>query len=122
MGPVRGHAVPFSPKYGVQVWVMMELRLREGRKNLPCLVGQKDVRIRSKEDFRGLWQKAMKWLKEEYPMGLHSFIEFDTSINRHRVEGPKYKFHEPVPEPAPAPSEPAVDTASSGVVPESPAG
>ena len=127
MGPVRGYTVTYSPKYGAQAWVFMELRLREGYRNMPCLVGQGKIRISSKADFEHHWTRALNWMQDTFPYGLHGFVEFDETINRHRIQDyDRYEFYvEPPPIIQPAPPkapEPTVDIESGGVVSESPTG
>ena len=121
LGPIRGYSVTYSPKFGMQAWVFVAVHLQEGWRNMPVLVGEGKVTLRSKSDFRAWWGEAVKEVRKDFPLGLHRFIEFDSVTNRHRFleedhEG--YVFAEP----DDSPSQPAMGASGGGKLPARPAG
>lgn len=121
VGPVRGYSVTYSPRFGVQAWVFVELRLPEGYRNMPVLAGQGKVAMKSKGDFQEYWEETLDVLQEDFPIGLHRFIEFNPRTNRYKFleedhEG--YEFGKIQP---PSPSQPELGAESSGELSTSPA-
>ena len=121
MGPVRGYTMTFNPRFGVQLWLFVEMKLGKWTHNVPVLVAEAKVSMHSKQDFLDCWQGHLLALEADFPLNSYQFVGFDAKKRRAILTDTKWVYDIAATFDQSAP-EPAVDTAGSAELPASSAG
>ena len=128
LGPVRGHTM-YWYNGQVKAYLLVETEQPEGIRNVSVLVGHGKANFRTPAGMKATFRETIEDMGKQFELGMHLFIEWSRTSKAYIVadeNSPYYDFvDEPLPpvvEPEPPTQQPAVGTAGSEVVSESPPG
>ena len=114
VGSVRGHAVTYNRKLGVQAWVLLEVDLPQiGTRNVTALIGESPKEIvRDSNDLVELWSGTVDGMRADFRFGSVWPVEYNRRTRKHELIDRSLN----------PPPEPSVDTAGGGELQPSPPG